>query len=61
MPNTKGPIGPAIPLRDYIETNYSSQRAFAEAIKVNPQQLTKWLKGEWIVVDGALYSKRRMV
>ena len=47
-------------LLDYIQKHYSgNQRSFAKAQEVAPQQVTKWLKMECIVVDGVLYSPRR--
>lgn len=47
-------------LKDYIEKHYGgNQAAFAKSQDVNPQQVTKWLNMDCIVVDGALYSPRR--
>ncbi len=47
-------------LRDYIQENFGgSQRAFAAAQGVKPQQVTQWINREFIVVDNKLYSPRR--
>jgi len=55
-------------LRDYINqhhgndrNNRGGQKAFAEAQGVLPQQVQAWLKADWIVVDGFLYSPRRQI
>ncbi len=50
----------ATPLSEYIKDHYdNSQRTFADAQGVKPQQVTQWLDAGYIVVDGELYSKRR--
>jgi len=47
-------------LKDYINREYGgSQVRFAEANGVKKQQVYKWLVGDFIVVDGVLYSPRR--
>lgn len=47
-------------LLDYIQKHYSgNQAAFAKSQDVKPQQVTKWLKMNCIVVEGVLYSPRR--
>jgi DNA-binding transcriptional regulator YdaS (Cro superfamily) len=47
-------------LTDYIAVNFhGSQRAFASAQGVAPQQVTQWLNKNFIVVNGVLYSPRR--
>jgi len=47
-------------LVDHIEKHYGgNQAAFAKAQDVKPQQVTKWLNMECIVVNGVLYSPRR--
>ncbi|MGP3141444.1 hypothetical protein [Serratia nevei] len=44
---------------NYIQKNFGgNQSEFARAMDVTPQQVTKWIKGDWIVVDGKLYSPR---
>lgn len=49
-----------MPLLKYIELNYGgNQAAFAKSQYVKPQQVTKWLNMNCIVVDGVLYSPRR--
>jgi hypothetical protein len=49
-----------VKLLDHIEKHYSSnQAAFAKAQGVKPQQVTKWLNMNCIVVEGVLYSPRR--
>lgn len=47
-------------LRDYIEKHYGgSPSALAHALGVQRQQVQQWLDKGFIVVNGALYSKRR--
>ncbi len=47
-------------LIEYIEKYYSgNQASFASACGVKPQQITKWINGQFIVVDHILYSPRR--
>ncbi|WP_336431675.1 hypothetical protein [Providencia sp.] len=47
-------------LTEYINTYYAgNQSAFAKACEVKPQQVTKWINGNFIVVNGELYSPRR--
>ena len=48
-----------MPLREYIEKNYVSQAEFARANGFLPQQVTKWLRNEWIIVGGMLYAPQR--
>ena len=48
-------------LSEYISTNYKSQTEFAIANNIKPQQVTQWLSNGFIVVDGALYSQRRVL
>lgn len=47
-------------LIEYINTYYAgNQSAFAKASDVKPQQVTKWINSEFIVINHALYSPRR--
>lgn len=47
-------------LTNHIAAHHGgSQRKFAAANGVLPQQVTKWIKMECIVVNGVLYSPRR--
>lgn len=47
-------------LKGYIEFYHAgSQADFARQMGVTPQQVTKWIKGEWVVIDHKLYSPRR--
>ncbi len=46
-------------LKEYIELYYNTQRGFASALKVTPQQVTKWLRAGWQVVDNNLLSVNR--
>lgn len=49
-------------LIQYIKDNFSGKQSeFAKALGVKPQQVTKWLTMECIVVDGKLYSPRREI
>ncbi|MDW5499747.1 helix-turn-helix domain-containing protein [Pseudomonas lundensis] len=44
---------------NYINESFGgNQSEFARAMDVSPQQVTKWIKGDWIIVDGKLYSPR---
>ncbi|OKP18815.1 MULTISPECIES: hypothetical protein [Serratia] len=38
-----------------------SQADFARHMDVTPQQVTKWISGEWIVVNHQLFSPKRDV
>ena len=56
----------ALGLRDtpslswYIEVKFNGNKAaFARAQGVKPQQVSEWIKKNFIVVDGDLYSHRR--
>lgn len=52
--------GTPMKLEDYIKLHYSDNKSeFAKACKVLPQQITKWINSEFIVVDHMLYSPRR--
>lgn len=51
----------AMKLRQYIKENYATQREFAEAMGTSPQQVTNWLKNEFIVVDGMLYRPAKEI
>jgi hypothetical protein len=47
-------------IADYINKHYGGNKAaFARACDVLPQQITQWVNGGYIVVDGTLYSPRR--
>ena len=47
-------------LKDYINKYYTGVRAdFARAQGVLPQQVTKWLANDWLVIDGRLYSPKQ--
>lgn len=47
-------------LLQYIATYYkSNQSAFGRACGVPHSRIQHWLKGNYVVVDGSLYSKRR--
>lgn len=51
---------PAISLKKYIEDIFlNSQTEFARAQGVAKQQVSKWIKDDFIVIDHQLYSKRR--
>lgn len=50
----------AISLLEYIDKHFNgSKREFAEAQGIKPQQVTRWLNNEFIVVGNILYSERR--
>jgi hypothetical protein len=47
-------------LIEYITIHFAGNKAeFARHMDVLPQQVTKWINDEWIVVDGKIYSPRR--
>lgn len=49
-------------LTDYIRENFhGNQRYFASHVGVMPAQVTQWIKKGFIVVDGILYSPRRVI
>ena len=49
-------------LAEYIKKEHSgNQAAFARIQGVSPQQVTKWLNLDCVVVDGKLYSFRRVL
>lgn len=49
-------------LADYIEQFFKGVRKdFAAAQGVKPAQITQWLKKDFIVVNGILYSPRRSI
>jgi hypothetical protein len=49
-------------LRNYIKKHYAdSQALFAATVGVQRQQVTQWLKKDFIVVEGHLYSPRRVL
>lgn len=52
----------ALTLTDYIAIHHQgNQSDFARHMGVNRQQVTKWIKGGWIVVNGKLYSPQREI
>jgi len=48
-------------LSRYITRVHGSQVSFAKAQGVMRQQVTVWLRKEFIVVDGVMYSERRVL
>lgn len=49
-------------LTEYIRLRFGGNKAaFARHMGVNPQQVTKWINDEWIVVANKLYAPRREV
>ncbi|HBE9079103.1 hypothetical protein ABQ313_21070 [Serratia fonticola] len=47
-------------LKGYIDFYFDGNRsAFARHMGATPQQVTKWINGEWIVINHHLYSPRR--
>lgn len=47
-------------LSEHIELFFGRNKsAFAKSMNVTPQQVTKWVNDEWIIIDGTLYSPRR--
>ncbi|PQQ35668.1 hypothetical protein C6H68_23910 [Photorhabdus luminescens] len=49
-------------LTQYIDCYFGgNQSKFALHIHVTPQQVTKWIDGNWIVVNGILYSPKRSI
>ncbi len=49
-------------LFEHIEKHYGgNQAAFAREAGVKPPQVTQWLDKKFIVVNGVLYSPRRLL
>ncbi|MEB6856429.1 hypothetical protein NA898_03295 [Proteus cibi] len=47
-------------LFEHIDLFFGGNKsAFAKSMGVTPQQVTKWVNDDWIIVDGTLYSPRR--
>lgn len=47
---------------EYVNANFNgNQAAFARHMSVDAQTVRKWIRADWIVVDGALYSPRREI
>ncbi|MBW5840757.1 hypothetical protein H0I54_02895 [Yersinia kristensenii] len=47
---------------EFIIINFGGNKAaFARHMGVTPQQVTKWVNDEWIVVGNKLYAPRREV
>lgn len=48
-------------LTDYINKHHDGNKAaFARSMKLaNPQQVSPWIRGGWIVFEGKLYSPKR--
>lgn len=49
-----------MPIKDYIDENFEgNQSAFARFLGVQRAQITQWINGGFLVINGAIYSKRR--
>ncbi|PKH00876.1 hypothetical protein [Paraglaciecola sp. MB-3u-78] len=47
-------------LESYINTNFGGNKsAFARHMQINSQQVSKWIKKDWIVNENTLYSPKR--
>lgn len=47
-------------LTEYIDKYYGGNKSeFARANGVMPQQVNNWINGNYVVIDGFLYSPRR--
>lgn len=51
----------AYTLKDFIAKFYGSNVAFSEANGVTKQQVSNWIRDNYIVVDSVLYSQRREI
>ena len=52
----------ACTLLEWIDLHFEgNQRAFAAVQGVQPPQVTQWIQKDFIVVDGKLYSLRRVL
>lgn len=50
----------AMRLEDYIELHFQGNKSsFAKAMNVLPQQVTKWLKNQYIISNGKMYGMIR--
>lgn len=50
-----------MPLLEYILENYESRTAFAESQNVSKTQVNIWIRDNFIVLNGKLYSPRRPI
>lgn len=58
---TKG-INMKTDLEKYIDENFGGNKsAFARFMQVNSQQITKWVRDEWIVHNHKIYAPRREI
>ncbi|TDB53040.1 hypothetical protein [Photorhabdus luminescens] len=49
-------------LKEYIDRHFGgNQSKFAQHMHVTPQQVAKWIAGNWIVVNDILYSPKRRI
>jgi hypothetical protein len=49
-------------LEKYIDENFGSNKsAFARYMQVNSQQITKWVRDNWIVYENKIYAPRREI
>lgn len=47
-------------LSEHIDLFFNGNKsAFAKSMSATPQQVTKWVNDDWIIVDGNLYSPKR--
>lgn len=46
-----------MPLKDFIQMYFNgSQIALADAMGVNPQSISRWVKGDFLVIGGQLFA-----
>lgn len=51
---------PAMKINEYINLFFAGSKAeFARYMDVTPQQVTKWVNGDWVVSNGVVYSPKR--
>ena len=48
-------------IKDYCKKENISLVEFAVIMKVDPQQVTKWINNNWFVYDGWLNSPKRII
>ncbi len=48
-------------METYIKIHFKNKKEFAESQGVKPQQVTNWIRQEFIVIDHVIFSQRRAI
>lgn len=52
----------SMPVTEFIRQEYAGRQVdFARAVGVNPQQVTKWVNGEFVITDDGYIIQPRIV